>query len=68
MFFSDRNLPLVHHDHHPAHDIVTLVDSHQAARFSLLFPIAECASNFFRPHRSFLIDLCGEHGPLTMFY
>ena len=68
MLFSVRNLALVRHDHHPACDIVALVDSHQAARFSLLLPIAECASIFFLPRRSFLIDLCGEHGPLTMFY
>lgn len=68
MLFFDQNLALVHHDHHLACVIVTLVDSHQAARFSLPLPIAECASIFFRPRWSFLIDLCGEHGLLAMFY
>ena len=65
--FFDWNLALFHYDHYPAWDIVTLVDSHQAACFLWLFPIAESASSFFHPLRSFLIDLCRKHGPLTTF-
>ena len=66
-FFSDRNLALFRYDHYPACDIVALVDSYQAACFLWLFPIAESASSFFHPLRSFLIDLCQKHGPLTTF-
>ena len=66
-FFFDRNLALFLYDHHPACDIVALVDSHQAACFLWLFPVAESASNLFHPLWSFLIDLCWKHGPLTRF-
>ena len=66
-FIFDRNLAFFRYDHHPACDIVALVDSHQAACFLWLFPIPESAFSFFHPPRSFLIDLCRKHGPLTTF-